>query len=146
MNYRQITLANADRLLVFEGNDTCFDFLAFGGSFEDDGIGEEYVFGEICLTDSSLTQVFVPEKIELNAYPNPFNPSTNVNFTLTDPGHVSLNVYNLAGQMVSTLVDANLPAGDHQCVFYANDLPSGVYFAQINTATTSKATRLVLLK
>jgi hypothetical protein len=142
----ELTLANVDQLLVWDGDFTCFDFLAFGGSFEDDGVGEEYVFGEVCLEDNTLTQLVVPEKVELAAYPNPFNPSTNVSFTLTEAGPVSLNVYNLAGQLVSTLVDADLPAGEHQCSFYANDLPSGVYIAQISTATTSEATRLVLLK
>jgi hypothetical protein len=146
----EMALVDADQLLVIQYGpgswSTCFDFLAFGGSFEDDGVGEEYVFGEVCLSGDNLTGLAVPAEVELTAFPNPFNPSTSVSFSLTEAGPVSLNVYNLAGQMVSTLVDANLPAGDHQCSFYANDLPSGVYIAQINTATTSEATRLVLLK
>jgi len=142
----EISLANVGQLLIWDGDETCFDFLAFGGSFEDDGVGEEYVFGTVCLEDNTLTEFVLPEKFELTAYPNPFNPNTDVHFSLTEAGPVTLNVYNLAGQLVSTLVDANLPAGYHHCSFYANDLPSGVYIAQINTSTNTEATRLVLLK
>ncbi len=133
--------------LVEVVNDTlCFDFLAFGGSFEDDGVGEEYVFGTICIGDGTLTDMVVPEQVELGAYPNPFNPSTNVHFTLTEPGPATLRVYNLAGQLVNTLVDGDLSAGEHQYTFTANGLPSGIYIAQLQTATSSHATRLVLLK
>ena len=142
----ELTLTSVLDFLIFEGEETCFDFLAFGGSFEDDGIGEEYVFGTVCLEDDILTELAVPEKIELAAYPNPFNPSTNLHFTLTESGPVTLNVYNLAGQLVSTLVDGNLAAGEHQFTFDANNLPSGLYIAQINTTDASHATRLVLMK
>jgi hypothetical protein len=141
----ELTLTGVDQLMVWDGDFTCFDFLAFGGSFEDDGIGEEYVFGTICYEDNYL-EVIVPEKMELSAYPNPFNPTTNVQFSLTEAGPVTLNVYNLSGQLVNTLIDADLPAGEHHCSFYANDLPSGVYFARIETLKESRSTRLVLLK
>lgn len=142
----EITLTGLSDLLVWEGDETCFDILAFGGSFEDDGVGEEYVFGTVCLEDHTLTGIAVPEKMELNAYPNPFNPSTNVHFSLTEAGPVTLNIYNLSGQLVSTLVDGNLPVGEHQFTFNANHLPSGMYLAQINTTNATHATRLVLLK
>jgi hypothetical protein len=142
----ELTITGLDDLLIWDGLETCFDFLAFGGSFEDDGIGEEYVFGTVCLEDHILTEVAVPDKMDLSAYPNPFNPSTNVQFSLTEAGPVTLNIYNLSGQLVNTLVDGNLPVGAHQFTFNANHLPSGMYIAQINTTNATHATRLVLLK
>ncbi|MBC8478315.1 T9SS type A sorting domain-containing protein [bacterium] len=142
----ELTITTLDELLIWTGDLACFNFLAFGGSFEDDGVGEEYVFGTVCLEDNTLTEVAVPQKIELNAYPNPFNPSTTLNFSLVEAGPVNLNIYNLAGQLVSTLVDADLPVGEYNYSFNANDLPSGLYIAQINTTQASYATRLVLLK
>ena len=142
----ELTITGLDDLLIWDDDETCFDFLAFGGSFEDDGIGEEYVFGTVCLEDDILTEVVVPEKMDLSAYPNPFNPTTNVQFTLAEAGPVTLNIYNLSGQLVSTLVDGNLPVGEHQFTFNASHLPSGVYIAQINTTNATHATRLVLLK
>jgi hypothetical protein len=141
----ELTMTQMDQLMIWDGDQTCFDFLAFGGSFEDDGVGEEYVFGEVCFEGNYL-EVIVPEKIALTAYPNPFNPSTNVQFSLTEAGPVTLNIYNLSGQLVNTLVDGNLPVGEHQFTFNANHLPSGLYIAQINTTNATHATRLVLMK
>ncbi len=142
----ELTIDMIQQLAVVSNDTLCFDFLAFGGSFEDDGVGEEYVFGTICIGDGTLTAMPVPEQIELTAYPNPFNPSTNVRFTLTEAGPVSLNVYNLTGQLVSTLVDSDLNIGEHQFTFTADGLPSGIYIAQLQTDNSSHATRLILLK
>ncbi len=63
-------------------------------------------------------------------YPNPFNPSTNVQFELPEQAQVSIVVFNIMGQRVSTLVDQTLNAGFHTYTFDASGLPSGVYIAQ----------------
>lgn len=142
----EISLDNIMDWLVWNGDETCFNFLAFGGSFEDDGIGEEYVFGEVCLEDGTLTEVVMPNQLELAAYPNPFNPETQLRFTLDEASPVNLTVYNLAGQAVQTLYDSNLPGGTHEFTFNATNLPSGIYFAQLQTADYTDATRIMLLK
>ena len=142
----EMTIANIADWLIWEGGETCFNFLAFGGSFEDDGIGEEYVFGTICLEDHILTEMAVPENISIAAYPNPFNPGTTVQFALPEAGPVTLKVYNLTGNLITTLVDSDLPAGDHQITFDGTDLPSGLYIAQVTTTNATSATRMILLK
>lgn len=142
----ELAIANIDQLLIFNGDETCVNILAFGGSFEDDGVGEDYVMGTICLEDNTLTDLVVPDRIELTTYPNPFNPETSINISLTDAGPVNLSVYNLAGHLVTTLVNSDLPAGEHQFTFVANDLPSGIYIAQLNSSGASLATRMLLLK
>jgi len=93
-----------------------------------------------------LTEFVIPEEFKLNAYPNPFNPSTQLVFDLVEPGSVSLGIYNLSGQLVQTLLEGDLAAGTHDVVFDATDLASGIYIARIQTETASKATRIVLLK
>lgn len=127
-------------------DEICVDFLAFGGSFEDDGVGEEKVFGNICIQDGTLTNTVVPEQVELTVYPNPFNPTTTMNVTLNEAGPVSLTIYNVSGQPVRTLVNENLSVGEHSFEFNATGLPSGIYIAHMQTTTTSQSTRLMLLK
>ncbi len=70
----------------------------------------------------------LPQNFDLEAnYPNPFNPTTTIAFTLPAAGRTTLRVFNLAGEWVATLVDGELAEGRHQVTFDAADLPSGVY-------------------
>ena len=61
-------------------------------------------------------------------FPNPFNPSTTISYTLARPGRVSLTVWSIAGTRVATLVDGVQAAGPHAAAFQAGGLASGVYF------------------
>jgi len=63
-------------------------------------------------------------------FPNPFNPSTTIQFGLPAAGHVTITVYNTLGQKVGTIVDSFHESGYHEIVWYA-DVPSGVYFYRI---------------
>jgi hypothetical protein len=86
-------------------------------------------------------------------YPNPFNPATTIRFTLQKSEHVSLKIYNLAGQKIETLVNGVRSAGDHQVQWQAEGFSSGIYLArlQANPSTGSgygiaKTMKLVLQK
>ncbi len=68
-----------------------------------------------------------------NNYPNPFNPSTVIGFSLPYSTHVTLEVYNVLGQKVAQLVNGNLAAGHYAYSFNANNLSSGVYLYRIQT-------------
>ena len=83
--------------------------------------------------------------------PNPFNPTTTITFALPKAGHVSLEVYNVLGQRVRTLVDDFRTAGFHSVVFDGRDsngaeLASGVYLYRIKADTHTDAKKMVLLK
>lgn len=78
------------------------------------------------------------------AYPNPFNPSTQLSVTLAETGSASLKVFDSAGREVATLFDGLRPAGTQSVVFRAEGLPSGVYFAVL-TSTQGVATQKLLL-
>jgi photosystem II stability/assembly factor-like uncharacterized protein len=67
-------------------------------------------------------------------YPNPFNPSTTIEFSIPRRGYVTLNVYNILGAEVATLVSQNLSAGTHRVEWYASGSPSGVYFYRLSAS------------
>ncbi len=79
-------------------------------------------------------------------YPNPFNPSTKINFSLPQPGRVRLSVFNSLGQEVETLIDKDMPAGDHQITFNAGNFPSGIYFYKIESANFIDVKKMILIK
>lgn len=79
-------------------------------------------------------------------YPNPFNPSTQIEFGLAKGGYTSLNVYNTLGQKVHSLVDAFIPGGLHQVSFNASNLPSGMYFYTLQTEGFKETKSMLLVK
>ncbi len=80
------------------------------------------------------------------SYPNPFNPSTTIAFTLPAGVHATLRVYNALGMEVATLVDAALPAGTHEAVWNASHHASGVYVYQLQAGSFRAMRRMLLLK
>ncbi len=83
--------------------------------------------------------------------PNPFNPRTEISFSLATPGAARLAIFNLRGQRIVTLVDEFLNAGDHQFSWLGTDdrgqpVASGVYFAQLNHAGDSLVRRMALVR
>lgn len=96
--------------------------------------------------------ITVPEDFVLNQnYPNPFNPSTTITFALPEPTEVKVAIYNLQGQLVTTLTSGPMQAGHHQIVWSGKDtngLPvsSGTYLYRIQAGEFVLTRRLLLLK
>jgi hypothetical protein len=80
------------------------------------------------------------------AYPNPFNPETNLQFDLSAPATVRLTVADATGKTVVTLADGHLQAGVYRVTFDAAGLPAGVYFARLSTGQATQSQKLILLK
>ncbi len=91
--------------------------------------------------------VSTPETYNISQnYPNPFNPSTKINFSLPEAGIVRLNVYNVLGEQVKTLVNEFRNVGNHTVDFNAADLTSGVYFYEISVNDFRSIRKMILIK
>jgi hypothetical protein len=99
-------------------------------------------------TTGTEEEIGLPGNYELaQNYPNPFNPSTKIQFALPVGGNVTLKVFNLLGQEVQTLINNQvIPAGRHEVVFDASNLPSGIYFYRIHTDSFAQVKKMILLK
>ena len=71
-------------------------------------------------------------------YPNPFNPSTEIVYYLDESGPVRLEVFDVAGRLVGTLVDSVLPQGEHRARFAAGGLPTGTYVYRLTIGSGAK--------
>ncbi|MBK6765485.1 MAG: T9SS type A sorting domain-containing protein [bacterium] len=96
--------------------------------------------------DGFIMALALPVEPELGNYPNPFNPTTTVSFTLSEPAFVSLSVYNLLGQQVATLANEGFEAGSHSLVFDASSLTSGMYLVRLEAPGQSVVHRMLLSK
>lgn len=80
------------------------------------------------------------------AYPNPFNPSTTLSFSLPETGHVSMKIFDTNGREIASLLEGAVQAGTHLVRFDAARLASGIYFVRLNASHFSASQRLVLMK
>jgi len=79
-------------------------------------------------------------------YPNPFNPATAVKFTLDKPGNVSLKIYNVAGQLVKTLLDnVDMNGGSHTVGVDLSGVTSGTYFYVLQQGNRIIAKKMMLV-
>ena len=138
--------------------------------YEDLINGEDYIAGVSAVYDDgeseiiqypfTYTGVGADDVVNMTTtlrgnYPNPFNPVTNIAFSLSEPGHVTLEVYNVKGEKVRTLVDKVLAANNHIVTWNGkNDnnksVSSGVYFykmiSESNSGEYTSTKKMILLK
>ena len=89
----------------------------------------------------------IPSKYDLyQNYPNPFNPTTNIKFDIMRNGLVKLEIYDVTGKVVNTLVNSKLEAGKYEFSMNAGYMPSGVYFYKLETESFTMTKRMILLK
>ena len=101
---------------------------------------------EVQTYDISFSNV-LPIKTELtDAYPNPFNPSSTINYGLKNEGHVEIMVYDATGRLVDELVNQHQTAGYHSITWNASNQASGMYFAKMIAGDVVQTQKLVLLK
>jgi hypothetical protein len=139
-----------------------YTYLAYCGDYPDDVTDSAFFGFDITLhpADGSdgwdLTGWFVdagdktdaiPATIALfSNYPNPFNSSTEIIFSVPSPMPVKLDIFNLMGQKVATLVDGHSDAGRHSVNWNASSLSSGIYFYKLTAGDKIITKRMTLLK
>jgi len=99
------------------------------------------------ITDVRESPESVPKSFTLlELFPNPFNPTTNINFFIPASGYVELNVYNLLGQKVANLINKNLYEGSHSISWDGSNQPSWIYLVRLKYGDVVKTQKAVLLK
>ena len=119
--------------------------VVYDGGYESDPV-------EIIIEHTEVGVVLMPEKTELSGnYPNPFNPTTTISFSTKEAGYVTLDVYNMRGQLVKTLVNEQLDAAYHNIVWDGRDtcnkkVSSGFYFYKMKSRDYTKTKKMILMK
>lgn len=103
-------------------------------------------------SDLLKISVPVPERFRLlQNYPNPFNPVTRIHYELSEPGHVTLQIFNVSGEVITTLINEQQQAGIYTVTWDAADrsgqtLSSGIYFYRLESNGRQQARKLIYLK
>jgi hypothetical protein len=97
-------------------------------------------------TDVTEGEPLPSKSVLLTNYPNPFNPTTTILFSLPEPSQTQIVVYNTLGQKVMTLLDEFCTAGEHTVRLDASGLATGVYFYRLTTSRYAETRKLLLLR
>ncbi|MDZ7797849.1 MAG: T9SS type A sorting domain-containing protein [Candidatus Marinimicrobia bacterium] len=125
---------------VNDSQDESYLYIAFGS------INPVY-YSDWTYTPGVAVSDVIPSEFELSQnYPNPFNPVTIIAYKLPENAGVQMNVYDMSGRKVRTLVNEYANAGSYEVHFDASDLPSGVYFYRLSAGNYSTVRKMVLMK
>ena len=105
-----------------------------------------YGFGDVLSGLENIDPQTPSDYSLLQNYPNPFNPSTKIQFTVPTASYVNLDIYNVLGQKVATLVNEELISGTYEYEFNATNLPSGNYFYTLSSGSYKVTKKMVFLK
>jgi outer membrane protein assembly factor BamB len=97
-------------------------------------------------TDINVPPAQLPYSINMKSYPNPFNSSTTIEFTLPEESEIELAIYDILGRKIANLFTGQKEAGNFSFIWDAGDKPSGVYLASLKSKEYSKAVKILLLR
>ena len=108
----------------------------------------DFDIADMIITNShSEIKMSMPRKFELTkAYPNPFNPSTSISLYIPMKGNVNVEVYDLNGRVVQTLLSGMQSEGDYNIIWNASGQSSGMYLIRAETAEQTAVQKVLLLK
>ena len=93
-----------------------------------------------------VTNNLIPININIENYPNPFNSSTNISFSLPKASEIDIDIYDLLGRKITTLLDSYMPEGNHTVLWQPENISSGIYFYKITAGDFSISKKMILLK
>jgi predicted GH43/DUF377 family glycosyl hydrolase/photosystem II stability/assembly factor-like uncharacterized protein len=105
----------------------------------------KYVGPPLSVEEERIDEIPTGYSLSQN-YPNPFNPSTRIKYQVSSISRVSLVVYDILGNEIETLINEEKPAGTYELTWYAENLPSGIYFYQLKTGDFVSTKKMILLK
>lgn len=124
-----------------------FLFLFLSAKIAPDALNIRTSESNVSVTVTVTNEPSIPKVVSLpQNYPNPFNSSTVIRYSLPEAGRVNLEVYNLLGQKVATLVDDDQQAGYYFHTWNMTDLPSGIYFCRLKTGDSEKRRKMLIIR
>jgi len=89
----------------------------------------------------------LPTELKLKGnYPNPFNASTTISYSLSKPSDVKIAIYDMLGRLIETINSETQTAGDHSVIWNADNFASGIYFYRITAGELEQTEQMTLLK
>ena len=114
---------------------------------------DEYGVAPLTVGTANVSmQDAIPTEVNLSQnYPNPFNPTTRIDYSVVSDGHVTLNVYDITGRLISTLVDGYVDAGYHSAMWNGIDnngkmVAAGIYFYSLQSESSNMTRKMVYMK
>lgn len=148
-----ITLIPAESLDILQGESVTGAWRMRVADYAYDDVGVLHSWGlHIAVPVMSTSAEVTPMAFELNGnWPNPFNPSTSVAFSLSEEARTRLEIFDIRGRRLATLLDESLAAGTYSVVWHGTDqkgraLSSGVYFARLRSGEREAVHKMLLLK
>ncbi|MFH1525181.1 MAG: T9SS type A sorting domain-containing protein [Bacteroidota bacterium] len=126
--------------MIYEWKDAVQPDFLIGAIIDGDTLGT------ITSVESEMTNNLLTDIILHQNYPNSFNPKTVIKFQVPSSKFIKLEVYDILGRDVQTLVDAPMSAGEHEVIFNGSGLPSGVYIYTLKVNEFSQSRKMLLLK
>ena len=152
-----VTMANDIGQFSFDILSGDYTFTCEAEGFDTVTIDETVTTGELTYLDFQMVAITGTDdlpglitKLHSN-YPNPFNPTTNIAYSVKEAGNVTLQVYNIKGQLVKTLVDDVKETGKHTTIWAGTDnsnksVSSGVYFYKMKSGNYTSTKKMILMK
>ena len=138
-------IGDTDTFFVVHSNGNVFIYAAMANWLSVSVCTEAEILANIGSASSPGT--VVPRLINLKpAFPNPFNPTSTIDFTLTQPVQTKLTIHNIDGQAITVLIDDVMSAGDHSVDFRATGLASGVYAYTLEAGGFRETKTFTLIK
>jgi hypothetical protein len=111
----------------------------------------DFNFDNLFIEDSSIvaddSTIVIPKSYNLSQnYPNPFNPSTVINYQIPHAAKVTIKIYDIIGNEVSTLVDGHKAVGSYSVTYNASDLASGIYIYELRSNEFISRNKMMLIK
>ncbi len=154
-NYRSQITIDIDHNIYVVTSTKDEELLTTENAFDRSYNGDDWYSGDLYImkfkrTSSTVVKHFVQKSSDLfklcQNYPNPFNPSTMIRYQLTINNEVTLEIYNMVGQKVATLVNGSQSAGEHSVQYHAEGMPAGIYLARLQAGLQIKTMKLILQK
>jgi len=132
--------------IVFTDENTGWFFSGGGGTLSNIYRTTNGGHGGIVSVDDNESNLLIDNYILEQNYPNPFNPTTTIKYQIPELSFVTLKVYDVLGNEITTLVNEDKPVGTYEFEFSSTGLPSGIYFYQLQAGRFVETKKMVLMK